>query len=70
MPALCALHTAQIIQLYDTMEVRFGVVIVGPSGGGKSECYRTLQGALTHLKTEMHSKMEAHQVREGGGRSR
>jgi energy-coupling factor transporter ATP-binding protein EcfA2 len=53
---------SQIIQLFDTMEVRFGVVIVGPSGGGKSQCYRTLQGALTHLKTNLNSNIDAHQV--------
>jgi len=57
------IHLAtQIIQLYDTMDVRFGVVIVGPSGGGKSECYRTLQGALTHLRTNLNSQIDAHQA--------
>lgn len=33
----------KVIQIYDTMNVRFGVMLVGPTGGGKSECYRTLQ---------------------------
>ncbi len=33
----------KVIQLYDTMNVRFGVMLVGPTGGGKTECYRTLQ---------------------------
>lgn len=37
---MCAM---QVIQLYDTMDVRFGVMLVGPTGGGKTECYRTLQ---------------------------
>lgn len=36
----------QVIQLYDTMDVRFGVMLVGPTGGGKTQCYRTLQVSL------------------------
>jgi len=48
------------------MEVRFGVVLVGPTGGGKSECYRTLQGALTHLRERMGSRHAAYQVRAFG----
>jgi len=55
-------YVTKVIQLYDTMDVRFGVVLVGPSGVGKSECYRTLQGALTHLRTNLKSKIDAHQV--------
>ncbi|KAL3130872.1 hypothetical protein ABBQ38_000201 [Trebouxia sp. C0009 RCD-2024] len=34
------------LQLQDTMAVRFGVMLVGPAGGGKSECYKTLRDAL------------------------
>jgi len=39
-------YVTKVIQLYDTMNVRFGVMLVGPTGGGKSECYRTLQVGL------------------------
>ncbi|KAG1670781.1 hypothetical protein FOA52_014009, partial [Chlamydomonas sp. UWO 241] len=45
----------KVIQLYDTMNVRFGVMLVGPTGGGKSECYRTLQGAAASLREARHS---------------
>ena len=46
----------KVLQLYDTMNVRFGVMLVGPTGGGKSECYRTLQGAVTRLRSQMNHK--------------
>ena len=49
-------YVTKVIQLYDTMNVRFGVMLVGPTGGGKSECYRTLQGATTRLRAQMNHK--------------
>ena len=30
------------IQLYETMLVRHGVMLVGPTGGGKSTCYEVM----------------------------
>ena len=55
-------YVTKVIQLYDTMNVRFGVMLVGPTGGGKSECYRTLQGAVTRLRSQMSHKDPAFQV--------
>ncbi|GFR44385.1 hypothetical protein Agub_g5605 [Astrephomene gubernaculifera] len=52
----------KVIQLYDTMNVRFGVMLVGPTGGGKTECYRTLQGATTRLRTEVKHPSDTYQV--------
>ncbi|EFJ52606.1 dynein heavy chain 7 [Volvox carteri f. nagariensis] len=52
----------KVIQLYDTMNVRFGVMLVGPTGGGKTECYRTLQGATTRLRTELKHPSDKYQV--------
>ena len=39
----------KITQLYDTIQVRHGLMIVGPTGGGKSANYKTLAHAMTQL---------------------
>lgn len=39
----------KIIQLYDTIQVRHGLMIVGPTGGGKTSNYKVLQHAMTSL---------------------
>lgn len=38
------------IQLFDTFEVRFGVMLVGPTGGGKTACYKILADAHSKLR--------------------
>jgi len=40
----------KIIQLYDTIQVRHGLMIVGPTGGGKSSNYKTLAHAMTSIR--------------------
>ena len=39
----------KVQQLYDTIQVRHGLMIVGPTGGGKTSNYRVLQQAITIL---------------------
>jgi len=40
----------KVIQLYDTTQVRHGLMIVGPAGGGKTCNYKVLARAITSLK--------------------
>ena len=39
----------KIIQLYDTIQVRHGLMIVGPTGGGKTSNWQILQKSLSDL---------------------
>lgn len=38
------------IQLFDIINVRFGAMIVGPTGGGKTTCYTLLSHSMTNLR--------------------
>ena len=40
----------KVIELYQTFNVRFGVMTVGPTGGGKTTCCQLLQTAQTNLR--------------------
>ena len=50
----------KVIQLYETFNVRFGVMLVGPTGGGKTEIYRMLKAAMTLLR-ERNNPNESYQ---------
>ena len=41
--------SAKIMQVFETFNVRFGAVIVGPTGAGKTTCYRLLAAAMSAL---------------------
>lgn len=43
------------IELYETINVRHGVMLVGPAGCGKTQTYECLAGALTKLHNEKNS---------------
>ncbi|KAJ3281611.1 Dynein heavy chain 6, axonemal [Borealophlyctis nickersoniae] len=40
----------RVCQLYDTNRIRHGVMLVGPTGGGKTTCYQVLQEACTRIR--------------------
>ena len=44
----------KVIQLYETMLVRHGLMCVGPTGGGKTAIYEILKDALTNLHKDGH----------------
>ena len=40
----------KVIQMFDTLNIRFGATLVGPAGTGKSSCYRILANVMTNLR--------------------
>ncbi|XP_059505480.1 dynein axonemal heavy chain 1 [Stegostoma tigrinum] len=46
------------IQLYETTVVRHGLMLVGPTGSGKTKCYEVLAAAMSALKGQMSNSGE------------
>ena len=44
----------KVLQLYDTTLVRHGIMLVGPSGGGKTQIFKNLQDSLTTITGTNH----------------
>ncbi|CAM9197261.1 unnamed protein product [Discosporangium mesarthrocarpum] len=58
----------KVDQLHETLEVRFGVALVGPAGSGKSTIYHLLAEASTWLREEELEAVSLHficMVKEG-----
>ncbi|RKP20476.1 dynein heavy chain 6, axonemal, partial [Rozella allomycis CSF55] len=53
----------RVIQLYETMKVRHGVMLVGPTGSGKTTNYEILASALTKLKERDPNNPDYQKVR-------
>jgi dynein heavy chain len=53
----------KVVQLFDTFNVRFGVMIVGPAGGGKSTCSHVLAHAMTQLRLKGSKDQRFQEVR-------
>ena len=49
------------IQFHETLLVRHGVMLVGPTGGGKTTVYRVLAQTLTNLYNQGNKDSEAYQ---------
>ncbi|CAM9277540.1 unnamed protein product [Ascophyllum nodosum] len=46
------LFMGKIIQLFDIFNIRFGGTLVGPTGAGKTTCYRMLAAVMTSLRNK------------------
>ena len=53
----------KVIQLYDTIQVRHGLMLVGPTGGGKTCNYKVLSHAISALREqEAFEKVNTHVI--------
>lgn len=50
----------KVIQLYDTIQVRHGLMLVGPTGGGKTCTEKVLSSAMTSLEKKGQAKVHLH----------
>ena len=54
----------KVIQLFDTFDVRFGVMIVGQTGAGKTTCYEVLADSMQSLKGKGSKDVRYQNVRK------
>lgn len=50
----------KVIQLYDTIQVRHGLMVVGPTGGAKTCNFRVLSAAMTSLEKKGQARVNLH----------
>ena len=53
---------SKALQLFDTIQVRHGLMLVGPAGGGKTATYTVLRNALTSLQNSGYYKVNTHVI--------
>lgn len=54
----------KVIQLFETFNVRFGVMLVGPTGSGKTSCYEILQDTFDYLREIGHKDQTFQHVKK------
>lgn len=50
----------KVTQLYDTIQVRHGLMLVGPTGGGKTSVLKVLASGMSALANQGQSKVNVH----------
>ena len=53
---------SKALQLFDTIQVRHGLMLVGPAGGGKTATYTVLRNAITSLQNNGFYKVNTHVI--------
>lgn len=48
----CQSVSAKVVQLQEVINIRFGVMLMGEAGAGKTTCYRLLKEARTRLQQQ------------------
>lgn len=56
----CKPFLEKVTQLYDTIQVRHGLMLVGPTGGGKTSVYKTLAAGMSALAGKGQFKVHLH----------
>ena len=56
----CKPFLEKVTQLYDTIQVRHGLMLVGPTGGGKTSVYKVLSSSMTSLAGKGQHKVHLH----------
>ena len=53
----CKPFIEKVTQLYDTIQVRHGLMLVGPTGGGKTSVYKVLSSGMSALANQGQAKV-------------
>lgn len=61
------LFVGKVIQMFDVFNIRFGATLVGPTGAGKTTCYRMLAAVMSDLRSKGSANPDF-QVRAGARR--